>query len=37
MSRHRLLDVLRTLLGGGAFALSLLAALWAAELLQVTP
>lgn len=37
MSPRRLLDVLRTLLGGVAFALSVIAALWAAELLQVTP
>lgn len=37
MSQHRLLDTLRALLGGVAFALSIIALLWAAELLEVTP
>lgn len=37
MSRHHLLDTLRALLGGVAFALSIIALLWAAELLEVTP
>ena len=37
MTRCRLLDALRALLCGSVFALSIIAALWAAELLQVTP
>lgn len=37
MSLNRLLDTLRALLGSVAFALSIIAALWAAKLLQVTP
>lgn len=37
MSLRRLVDTLRTLLGGFAFALSIIALLWAAELLEVTP
>ncbi len=36
MSRLRLAEALRTLLGCSAFLLLLVAALWAAELLQVT-
>ena len=37
MSRHGFLDTLRALLGGVAFALSIIVLLWAAELLEVTP
>lgn len=36
MRRCRLLDLLRLLVSGAAFASAILAALWAAELLQVT-
>ncbi len=36
MTRLRLLDALGRLLGGVAFAASVIALLWAAELLQVT-
>ena len=37
MTRLRALDALRLLTGAGAFALTVIAALWAAELLQVAP
>mgnify|MGYP005854681177 CR=1 FL=1 len=36
MSRLRIVEVLRALLSSSAFLLLLVAALWAAELLQVT-
>ena len=37
MTRTRILDAPRLLIGAGAFAPTIVAALWAAELLQVTP
>jgi hypothetical protein len=36
MTRLRILEALRLLLGGVAFAASFIALLWAAELLKVT-